>query len=342
MNLEKIKKMLKQDSFIGDEITDKLKPKDYIFSGSYLLNCLITADPFKGLPSNKIIQLAGDSSTGKTFLSQELVINAQKQGYEVVYIDTEGAQDAEQLVKRGIDLNKFMIVPQNTVEEVQFTLMSILEGVDPEKDKIMIVLDSLGNLSTKKEVEDTISDSNKKDMTRAQEVKKLFRLLALRSSYKQVPVIIINHTYSTQSFISKVVVSGGKGAAYGATTTIILSKSKDKDKDGNVNGVFLKAKTDQKSRLARENMVANLYVSYAKGLDKYYGLTEIAEACGYLKKESKKYEYKGELYKVVPTEILDELLAGEFGEKLKSLFAYGSDLKIINDEEESNEYTEEI
>lgn len=339
MKLDEISKLLKQPGFIGEAIVDNVKPRDYISTGNYLMNCLISADPYKGLPSNKILQLAGDSSTGKTFLSQELVLNAQKNGYDVIYIDTEGAQDAEQLKKRGIDLDRMMIIPHNTVEDLNVDLTNILDKVDPVSDKIMIVLDSLGNLSTRKEVSDTLADSDKADMTRAKQIRKLFRLLSIRSAYKQVPVVIINHTYSSQSFIPMTIVGGGKGQAYGASVTITLTKSKDKGSDGRINGVFIKAKTDNKSRMARENMTVTLYLSYSTGLNTYYGLAELAEAAGLITKEGRKYKYKDTYYKEIPTEIFDELLKGELGEWLKKLFSYGSavELKCINEDIEEIE-----
>jgi len=179
---------------MGDE--DDYQPRDFIDSGNYLFNAMLSGDPYKGYPSGKIVTLAGVSSSGKTFLALEAIKNAQKLGYSAILYDTEFANnDKKVLIDRGVDVDKLLYVPIDTVENLKTSVINVLDEISDE-DKVVIVIDSLGNLSTSKEMEVSASGVEKRDMTRAQQLKAFFRTCTLKVGLKHVVMICINHVYA--------------------------------------------------------------------------------------------------------------------------------------------------
>jgi RecA/RadA recombinase len=207
---------------------------DYIDTGSYILNACISGSLLKGVPAGRCTVLAGDPGTGKTFLAISVCRNAQKKGYTPIYLDSESAIDLDQVSKLGADPNNFIIKQVTTVSEVSTfiarTCKSILEMPEGERPKVIFVLDSLGNLTSDKELNDTIDGNDKRDMTRAQAVKALFRTNATALGKIQAPFIVNAHIYRTQDLFAKTVVSGGSGINFNASVTLLLSTSKLDDK----------------------------------------------------------------------------------------------------------------
>lgn len=207
---------------------------DYIDTGSYILNACISGSLLKGVPAGRCTVLAGDPGTGKTFLAISVCRNAQKKGYTPIYLDSESAIDLDQVSKLGADPNNFIIKQVTTVSEVSTfiarTCKSILEMPEEERPKVIFVLDSLGNLTSDKELNDTIDGNDKRDMTRAQAVKALFRTNATALGKIQAPFIVNAHIYRTQDLFAKTVVSGGSGINFNASVTLLLSTSKLDDK----------------------------------------------------------------------------------------------------------------
>jgi RecA/RadA recombinase len=219
------------------EILSKSKTaviSDYIDTGSYILNACISGSLLKGVPAGRCTVLAGDPGTGKTFLAISVCRNAQKKGYTPIYLDSESAIDLDQVSKLGADPNNFIIKQVTTVSEVSTfiarTCKSILEMPEGERPKVIFVLDSLGNLTSDKELNDTIDGNDKRDMTRAQAVKALFRTNATALGKIQAPFIVNAHIYRTQDLFAKTVVSGGSGINFNASVTLLLSTSKLDDK----------------------------------------------------------------------------------------------------------------
>lgn len=186
---------------------------DYIDTGSYILNACISGSLLKGVPAGRCTVLAGEPGTGKTFLAISVCRNAQKKGYTPIYLDSESAIDLDQVSKLGADPNNFIIKQVTTVSEVSTfiarTCKSILDLPEEDRPKVMFVLDSLGNLTSEKELNDTIDGNDKKDMTRAQAVKALFRTNATALGKIHAPFIVNAHIYKTQDLFAKTVVSGG-------------------------------------------------------------------------------------------------------------------------------------
>ena len=207
---------------------------DYIDTGSYILNACISGSLLKGIPAGRCTVLAGDPGTGKTFLAISVCRNAQKKGYTPIYLDSESAIDLDQVSKLGADPNNFIIKQVTTVSEVSTfiarTCKSILDMPEEERPKVIFVLDSLGNLTSDKELNDTIDGNDKRDMTRAQAVKALFRTNATALGKIQAPFIVNAHIYRTQDLFAKTVVSGGSGINFNASVTLLLSTAKLEDK----------------------------------------------------------------------------------------------------------------
>jgi len=254
----------------------------YVDSGSYIFNALVSGSIFGGIPSNKITAIAGESSTGKTFfclgMVQSFLANDPEAG--VIYFESESAISKGMIEERGIDSSRMMLVPVTTVQEFRTQAIKILDKYLEQKKEdrkpLMFVLDSLGMLSTTKELKDSADGSETKDMTRAQVVKAIFRVLTLKLGKAGVPLVVTNHTYDVVgAYVPTKEMGGGSGLKYAASTIIYLSKSKERDSNKEIVGNIIKA-TAAKSRLTKENSKVETRLFYdARGLDKYYGLLEL-------------------------------------------------------------------
>jgi len=258
----------------------------YIDSGSYIFNALVSGSVYGGIPSNKVTAIAGESSTGKTFfclgMVQSFLANDPDAG--VIYFESESAISKQMIEERGIDSGRMMLVPVTTVQEFRTQAIKILDKYLEQKAEdrkpLMFVLDSLGMLSTSKELADSADGKDTRDMTRAQVVKAIFRVLTLKLGKANVPMVVTNHTYDVVgAYVPTKEMGGGSGLKYAASTIIYLSKSKEKD-GKEVVGNIIKAKA-AKSRLTKENSLVETRLFYdARGLDKYYGLLELGEKYG--------------------------------------------------------------
>ena len=257
----------------------------YIDTGSYIFNALLSGSIYGGIPNNKITAIAGETSTGKTFFCLGMVQHFLESNPDagVIYFESESAISKQMIEDRGIDSNRMLLVPVTTVQEFRLQAIKILdkynEQTAKERKPLMFVLDSLGMLSTSKEVEDSEAGKETRDMTRAQVVKSIFRVLTLKLGKANVPLIVTNHTYDVVgSYIPTKEMGGGSGLKYAASTIVYLSKKKEKD-GKEVVGNIIKCKT-AKSRLTKENSDVETRLYYDRGLDRYYGLLELGEKYG--------------------------------------------------------------
>ena len=258
---------------------------NFINTGSYIFNALVSGSVYGGIPGNKITALAGESSTGKTYFCLGIVQHFLDSNPDagVIFFESESAISKQMIEDRGIDSQRMMIVPVTTVQEFRTQSIKILdkylEQPPSSSQPLMFVLDSLGMLSTSKEVEDTEAGKDTRDMTRAQVVKSIFRVLTLKLGKANVPMLVTNHTYDVVgAYVPTKEMGGGSGLKYAASTIIFLSKKKEKDgKD--VVGNIVKAKA-AKSRLTKENAQVETRLFYDRGLDRYYGLLELGEKYG--------------------------------------------------------------
>jgi RecA/RadA recombinase len=268
---------------------------NFIDTGSYIFNSLLSGTIHGGLPANKITALAGESATGKTFFVLGVVDNFLKQnpGAGVIYFESESALTKDMIEDRGIDSSRMIIMPVTTVQEFRHQAIRVLdkyiEQDVSDRKPMLLVLDSLGMLSTTKEMEDTEAGKETRDMTRSQIVKAAFRVLTLKLGKAQVPLIITNHTYDViGSMFPTKEMGGGSGLKYAASSIVYLSKRKEKD-GTEIIGNIIHCK-NHKSRLTKENKMVDVRLTYDKGLDKHYGLLELALKYGIFKQVSTRIE----------------------------------------------------
>ena len=324
---------------IGDDYTqlasDISDSEQYIDTGSLVFNGLVSGSIFGGVCSNKITAIAGESSTGKTFFALAVAKNfldTNPDAY-VLYFDTESSITRSLLEGRNIDTSRFVVINVVTIEEFR---TKALKAVDkylqmPTEDRkpCMFVLDSLGMLSTEKEIRDALDDKQVRDMTKSQLVKGAFRMLTLKLGQANIPLIVTNHTYDViGSYVPTKEMGGGSGLKYAASTIIYLGKKKEREGKETV-GNIIKAKT-AKSRLCKENKEVEIRLYYdERGLDRYYGLLELGEIGGLWKNVAGRYEVNGK--KLYAKQILSDPDTYFTPEVLQALdetaqqqFSYGS------------------
>tara|TARA_B100001093_G_scaffold477986_1_gene505765 strand:- start:926 stop:1942 length:1017 start_codon:yes stop_codon:yes gene_type:complete len=331
-----VKEIGKEYAQIAADIDES---ETFVDTGSYIFNGLVSGSIFGGVSGNKITAIAGESSTGKTFFSLAVVKNFLDSNPDgiCVYFDTEAAVNKSLLASRGLDLNRTVVMNVVTVEEFRSKALRTVDRYmkDPVEDRkpLMFVLDSLGMLSTEKEITDALNDKQVRDMTKSQLIKGAFRMLTLKLGQANIPMIVTNHTYDViGSYVPTKEMGGGSGLKYAASTIIYLSKKKEKD-GTEVIGNIIKAKT-AKSRLSKENKQVEIRLYYdERGLDRYYGLLELGEIGGLWKNVAGRYEMMvdGESKKVYAKAILKEpekYFTEDVMEKLDGIskleFSYGA------------------
>ena len=324
---------------IGDDYAQFASEIDetekYIDSGSFIFNALISGSINGGFSANKITAIAGESSTGKTYFSLAVVRNYLDSNPDatVLYFDTESAITRSLLESRGVDTSRVVVLNVVTIEEFRTKALQCIDKYlkldEADRPPMLFVLDSLGMLSTNKEITDALEAKDVRDMTRSQLVKGAFRMLTLKLGKANVPLIVTNHTYDIiGSYHPAKEMGGGSGLKYAASTIIYLSKSKEKD-GKEIIGNIIKAKT-AKSRLSKENQEVKVRLYYdERGLDKYYGLLELAAEAGIWKNVAGRYEINGKkLYGKTILENPEEYFTDEVMEQLdivaRGTFSYGA------------------
>lgn len=332
---------------IADEGVEAGDVTGFIGTGSYSLNALLSGSIYGGLPANKVTALAGEPSTGKTFYAINIVrqfLRENATGF-VFYFESESALSKQMLADRGVDTKRIAVVPVATIQQFRTQAVKILDKyiedkANKDRPAMLFVLDSLGNLSTDKEMADIADGKDTRDMTRAQLVRGAFRVLTLKLGKAKVPLIVTNHVYDVVgSYVPTKKMGGGSGLEYAASTILFLSKKKDKDKDNQVTGAIITANL-KKARLTIENKKVETLLDYTDGLDPYYGLVDLAEKFGIIKKVSTRYELPNgtkvfesailkEPEKYFTSDILDQIDAA-----CKDEFLYGKS-NVMADAEEA-------
>jgi len=315
----------------------------FIDTGSYILNALLSGSLYGGLPANKITALAGESATGKTYFLMGIVKSFLDENPDagVIYFESESAITQQMVTDRGIDTKRMVIFPVTTVQEFRTQTLKILDQyiTQPESSRkpLFFCLDSLGMLSTTKEVEDTFDGKETRDMTRAQVLKAAFRVLTLKLGRAKVPMVVTNHTYESMGLFSTKEMGGGSGLKYAASSIVYLSRKKDKI-GTEVVGNIIHCK-NHKSRLTKENKVVDVRLTYDKGLDRYYGLLELAEKYDIFKKVSTRYEMPdgskqfGKEILSNPNKYFTEDIMHKLDLACETEFMYGSNEKTFSTED---------
>ena len=308
---------------------------NFIDTGSFIFNALLSGSIYGGLPSNKITAVAGESATGKTFFVMGMVKNFLDANPDagVIYFESESAITKQMVVDRGIDPQRMVMFPVTTVQEFRTQSLKVLdkylEQNEADRKPIMLCLDSLGMLSTTKEVEDTADGKETRDMTRAQVLKAAFRVLTLKLGRAKVPMVVTNHTYDVVgSMFPTKEMGGGSGLKYAASSIVYLSKKKEKD-GTEVIGNIVHCK-NHKSRITVENKMVDVRLTYDKGLDKYYGLLDLALKYGIFKNVSTRIELPdgsktfGKTINNNPEKFFTEDIMKQLDECAEKEFKYGN------------------
>ena len=311
----------------------------FIDTGSYIFNALLSGSIHGGLPSNKVTCIAGESATGKTFFVMGMCKNFLDANPDagVIYFESESAITKQMVIDRGIDPQRMVMFPVTTVQEFRTQALKVLdkylEQNEADRKPILLCLDSLGMLSTTKEVEDTADGKETRDMTRAQVLKAAFRVLTLKLGRAKVPMVVTNHTYDVVgSMFPTKEMGGGSGLKYAASSIVYLSKKKEKD-GTEVIGNIVHCK-NHKSRITVENKMVDVRLTYDKGLDKYYGLLDLALKYGIFKNVSTRIELPdgsktfGKTINNNPEKYFTEDIMKQLDECAEKEFKYGNQEEV--------------
>jgi len=308
----------------------------FIDTGSYSFNALLSGSIYGGLPGNRITAIAGEAATGKTFFALGVVKSFLEMDKDagVIFFESENAISKDMIESRSVDSSRLVVMPVSTVQEFRAQSIKIIDKyIEQPEDKrkpMMFVLDSLGMLSTTKEMEDTAAGKETRDMTRSQIVKSTFRVLTLKLGQAKVPMIMTNHTYDViGSMFPQKEMGGGSGLKYAASSIIYLSKRKEKV-GTEVVGNIIHCKT-YKSRITKENAMIDVKLTYKEGLDRHYGLLELAEEAGIFKKVSTRFETPdgskvfGKQINDNPDKYFTKEILKQIDEYAQKKFTYGQD-----------------
>jgi RecA/RadA recombinase len=299
---------LNPDAAVLDESTLS-SADDWIDTGSYALNAIISGSLYKGIPGGRITGFAGPSMAGKTLIINKCLANAQKKGYIPVIWDSEVAVNKKSAQGAGMDTTRVKYYPVETIEDCRNQMCVFLDNVikaDNPDYKFIIAIDSLGNLASAKEIKDATTGKEAADVgQRAKAIKSMMRTLTYKAAKARVPVLFSNHIYEGMEMFPTLVKSqsGGKGPVYLASVLVQLSTRNEKNSENpdeasvalshNISGVTLGALT-VKNRFVPAYLKTELYLNFKTGLDKHTGLVEIAEAMGVLEKPGRTYIFNGE------------------------------------------------
>lgn len=321
---------------------------EYIDTGSYVLNALVSGSLYKGFPKNKITALAGPPGTGKTFFCLSTIssfLKTHKDGGVFIF-ESESALTKQILTDFDIDTKRVWVFPVETVQQFRNQCLTIIDNYMKEDVKnrrpILMVLDSLGMLSTSKEVEDIAAGKDTRDMTRAQLIRGAFRVLTLKLGKAGIPLLVTNHTYQTMDLFSKTEMSGGLGIRYSCSLIVTLSTKKEKDGADHIGNV-IHCKI-AKGRLTREGASIDSFIRFDKGLDRWYGLTTLALEADIFKKAGTKIETPqgtvfGKAIQKTPEKFFTKEVMDQLDSYCQKRFCYGTMLEAETQDEteEDNE-----
>ena len=331
--LKRVANMNEYASIVDDGV-ETGDVESFIDTGSYVFNALLSGSLYGGLPGNKITALAGESATGKTFFLMGIVKSFldRDPNAGVIYFESESAITRQMVVDRGIDPKRMVIMPVTTVQEFRTQAIRVLDDYltqdESDRKPMFLCLDSLGMLSTTKEVEDTAEGKETRDMTRAQVLKAAFRVLTLKLGRAKIPMVVTNHTYDVVgSMFPQKEMGGGSGLKYAASSIVYLSKKKEKD-GTEVIGNIVHCK-NHKSRLTKENKMVDVRLTYDKGLDRHYGLLDLALKYEVFKSVSTRIELPdgsktfGKTINNNPEKFFTDEIMKQLDEAARKEFSYG-------------------
>lgn len=324
--------------------------RDSIRTDLPVLNIALSGDLDGGITPGLTI-VAGASKSFKTSVSL-FALRAYFKKYPdavCLYYDNEFGSPPAYLETFGIDLDRVIHIPIQHIEEAKFDMTKRLEEVE-RGDKVFIFFDSIGNLASKKEIDDAMEEKAVADMTRAKAVRSMLRIVTPQLTIKDIPMYMIAHTYKTQEMYSKDVIGSGTAVMYSANTAIIISRSQDKTKDG-LEGYFFNMKIE-KSRFVKEQSIVSLSVKFDLGINPYSGLMDLALEMGIVLKPSNGWYCKvdmetgemGQKMRLADTDTADFwnpiLENPAFKKFVREKYQLGASGKVIQFEENEEEFDE--
>ena len=288
----------KSGGLLSEHTTAEIR--EWVHTGSYVLNACISGSILKGVPSGRIITISGDPKTGKSFVLLSCMAQLQKKGYFCIYFDTENATSYDRFIAQGVDPQGVRVIVPETVADITVQLTQLTQSLlDTKKEyeqknkklsedekleipKVAVFIDSLSALNSSKQFSDALSGEMKQDMgTVAKEIKLLFNMITPRLGKLDIPMLCTAHEYEADQGYQKVrVTSGGKGITYMASVLVSLRKKFDRDENKQKMGVIVTAGINE-SRFSIHRPV-EFYISFTKGLNAYMGLQEFVSwnICG--------------------------------------------------------------
>lgn len=287
---------------------------EWIDTGSYALNAIISGSLYGGVPMGRLTGFIGPESCGKTLMCNKVMAHAQKKGMYIAYFDTEGALDQNTAERLGCDTSKIKHVPSEITESCRNQIVKFLENVIQKglQGKVLLVIDSLGNLITTQEKKKIDEGSDTPDMgNRAKALKSMMRAITHSAAKANCPVVFTNHIYEDPSQLHPSAIkkqAGGSGPLYMASVIVQMAKkaersSDSKNKDSNtdvtplskdINGLTLRALTT-KNRFVPPYLETEMYLNFRTGLNKYSGLLEMCEGYNVLEKVGHRHAFNGEV-----------------------------------------------
>lgn len=345
-----IKSIKDEDTSLATEAKASAEFDFVIDTGSYTLNALLMGSIYGGMPDNKVLGIAGETTTGKTYFA----IGICRQFLEdfpngiVLYYDTEGAVTNDMFEERGIDLKRVIRAEKRTAEELKIHAAKILQAyndTDPKtRPRMMVVLDSLGNLGTLKEIEDALEGKIVKDMGRAVHLKSMFRVMNFGLRKGKIPMIVTNHTYTdVMAYGAPQKMGGGSGLKFLADMIIMIAKSKDKDTDESIRGAIVRMMTE-KNRFAKQYAKLETRILFDRGLDRYYGLIPLAVDSGVWTKAAKGFNVPGyekpqqenAIYKN-PEKYFTKEVLDKIDEYVKEAYKYGTNTEVSHSDSDESD-----
>ena len=314
--------------------------KEVVDTGVPMLNVALTGSLSGGVTTGLTV-LAGPSKHFKTSFALKMAgaYLAAKPEAVMLFYDSEFGSPQSYFDSFGIDTSRVLHTPITNVEELKFDLVNQLEALDKEDD-VIIVIDSIGNLASKKELEDALDEKSVADMSRAKALKGLFRMVTPYLAMKNIPLLAINHTYKEIGLFPKDVVGGGTGIYYSANNIWIIGRRQNKT-GTEVTGYDFVIKVE-KSRYVKEQSKIPISVSWEGGIDKWSGLLDVALASGHVVKPSNGwYQKVGEekKYRAADLDFLfwDDIVNDEeFIQYVEKMYQIGQQGEILDIEVEND------
>jgi RecA/RadA recombinase len=339
----------------------------WIDTGSYVLNAIVSGSIHGGIPKGRVTMMGGESMTGKTLFVLKILANAQKEGLIPVIFDTENAVDPEGAERIGLDISKVKYVPCVTIEQTRNALFKFLTAVKEKglEGKFIIAIDSLGNLQSELEHSRMGKDSTSSDMgTKARAMKSLMQTCTNLGATTQTTILCTNHVYDDPAAMFPSIekhMPGGKSIVYLPSVTIQLARKPVKSDGGktmdaetavgqkNYAGIIIRALT-RKNRFIKQYLQGEMFLSFHTGLDRYYGLLDLAVGVGaviqtgstYQLPDGKKIGYYKNFRK--DKDLWENTILPVVEEKIKTEWAYssGEEMDDVPEEDHEDEKVERV